>query len=102
SEAIPAYLHVTGAVKMGAAADGHVGPGTAIAIPTGEMLPDGADAVVMVEHTQDAMPGTIEVVRPVAPGEGIVRGDEDVAEGQQIIPHGSVLRPQDVGMLAAA
>jgi len=48
------------------------------------------------------MPGTIEVVRPVAPGEGIVRADEDAAEGQQLIPNGRVLRPQDLAMLAAA
>ncbi len=48
------------------------------------------------------MPGTIEVVRPVAPGEGVVRPDEDAAEGQQIIPNGCVLRPQDLAMLAAA
>jgi molybdopterin molybdotransferase len=101
SEAIPAYLHVTGAVKMGAAADGQVGPGTAIAIPTGGMLPDGADAVVMVEHTQDAMPGTIEVVRPVAPGEGIVRGDEDVAAGAVVGSAGRPVQAHDLAMLAA-
>jgi molybdopterin molybdotransferase len=48
------------------------------------------------------MPGTIEVVRPVAPGEGVVRADEDAKIGQEIIPNGRVLRPQDLGMLAAA
>ena len=46
-------------------------------MPTGGVIPEGADAVVMVEHTQEAMPGTIEVVRPVAPGDGLVRADED-------------------------
>ncbi|HWE09971.1 MAG TPA: gephyrin-like molybdotransferase Glp [Solirubrobacteraceae bacterium] len=101
SEAIPAYLHVTGAVTMGAGADGQVGAGTAVAIPTGGMLPDGADAVVMVEHTQEAMPGTIEVVRPVAPGEGIVRADEDVSVNAAIVTAGRPLRPQDLAMLAA-
>jgi molybdopterin molybdotransferase len=101
SEAIPAYLRVIGAVKMGAAADGEVTSETAIAVPTGGMLPSGADAVVMIEHTQEAMPGTIEVVRPVAPGEGVVRGDEDVAAGSTIVDAGRPLRPQDVAMLAA-
>jgi molybdopterin molybdotransferase len=71
-------------------------------MPTGGAIPPGADAVVMIEYTAEAMPGTIEVVRPVAPGEGVVRADEDAAEGQQIIPNGCVLRPQDLGMLAAA
>jgi molybdopterin molybdotransferase len=101
SEAIPAYLRVTGAVKMGAAADATVNAEAAIAVPTGGMLPGGADAVVMVEHTQEAMPGTIEVVRPVAPGEGIVRRDEDVAAGATIVAAGRPLRAHDVAMLAA-
>ena len=48
-------------------------------MPTGGAIPPGADAVVMVEYTAEAMPGTVEVVRPVAPGEGIVRADEDAA-----------------------
>jgi molybdopterin molybdotransferase len=87
---------------MGAAPDVAVSPGTAVAMPTGGMLPPGADAVVMIEYTAEAMPGTIEVVRPVAPGDGVVRADEDAATGQQIIPAGRVLRPQDLGMLAAA
>ena len=86
---------------MGAAADATVGPETAVAVPTGGMLPAGADAVVMIEHTQEAMPGTIEVIRPVAPGEGIVRGDEDLAPGATIVGPGRPLRAQDVAMLAA-
>ena len=87
---------------MGAEPTATVKPGTAVAMPTGGALPPGADAVVMIEYTAEAMPGTIEVVRPVAPGEGVVRADEDARVGQQIIPNGRVLRPQDLGMLAAA
>ena len=102
SESIPAYLRVTGAVRMGATAEDPVDSGAAVAIPTGGMLPPGADAVVMIEHTQEAMPGTIEVVRPVAPGENVVRFDEDVAAGGAIAAVGRPLRAQDVAMLAAA
>ena len=87
---------------MGTEPTATVKPGTAVAMPTGGALPPGADAVVMIEYTAEAMPGTIEVVRPVAPGEGVVRADEDARAGQQIIPNGRVLRPQDLGMLAAA
>jgi molybdopterin molybdotransferase len=87
---------------MGAAPTATVKPGTAVAMPTGGALPPGADAVVMIEYTAEAMPGTIEVVRPVAPGEGVVRADEDARVGQEIIPSGRMLRPQDLGMLAAA
>ena len=102
SEGQPAYLDVVGAVTMGAAPDVRVRPGGAAAIPTGGALPDGADAVVMVEHTQQTMPGTVEVVRPSAPGHGVVRADEDVSVGQPIAPAGRPLRAPDLGMLAAA
>ncbi len=102
SEGLPGYLQVTGAVLMGTEPRLSVGPGTAVGMPTGGVLPAGADAVVMIEYTQQAMPGTIEVVRPVAPGEGVVRADEDAAQGAQLVPAGRPLRPQDLGMLSAA
>ncbi|MBV8220219.1 MAG: molybdopterin molybdotransferase MoeA [Solirubrobacterales bacterium] len=102
SESIPAYLRVVGAVRMGALASDPVGAGTAVAIPTGGMLPPQADAVVMIEHTAHATVDTIEVVRPVAPGENVVRRDEDAAPGTPLTPRGRPLRPQDVALLAAA
>jgi molybdopterin molybdotransferase len=107
SEGLPGYLEVTGAVAMGAEPAGtapavRVGAGTAVSMPTGGVLPPGADAVVMIEYTQQVMPGTIEVVRPVAPGEGIVRADEDAAVGDELVPAGRPLRAQDLAMLAAA
>ncbi len=101
SEGLPGYLRVTGAVPMGAEPGVSVGPGTAVGMPTGGVLPPGADAVVMVEYTQEVMPGTIEVVRPAAPGEGIVRADEDAAPGVGLVPAWP-LRAQDLAMLAAA
>jgi len=102
SEGLPSYLDVTGAVAMGRAPEVAVAPGRAVAMPTGGVLPEGSDAVVMVEHTQEAMPGTIEVVRPAAPGDGIVRADEDARAGAELLPAGRPLRAQDVGLLAAA
>ncbi len=102
SDGLPGYLQVAGAVLMGAEPDVTVGPGTVATMPTGGVLPRGADAVVMIEYTQEAMPGTIEVVRPVAPGDGVVRADEDAATGAELVPAGRPLRAQDLGMLAAA
>ena len=102
SDGQPGYLDVTGAVAMGRAPTVAVVPGTAVAVPTGGALPQGADAVVMVEHTQEAMPGTIEVVHAVAPGDGMVRADEDAAPGALLAPAGRPLRPHDLGLLAAA
>ena len=102
SEGLPSPLDVIGAVAMGRATEVRVAPGTAATMPTGGALPHGADAVVMVEHTQEAMAGTIEVMRPVAPGDGLVRADEDAAAGAELAPAGRPLRAQDLGMLAAA
>jgi len=103
SDGLPGYLQVTGAVLMGPTGPSvTVGPGAAVSMPTGGVLPPGADAVVMIEYTQQVMPGTIEVVRPVAPGEGVVRADEDAAPGAELVPAGRALRAQDLAMLAAA
>ena len=102
SDGLPAYLDLIGAVRMGVATDITVRPATAVQIPTGAVIPADADAVVMVEHTQVTTSDVIEVTRPVAVGEGIVRADEDVARGAEIAPAGRPLRAQDLGLLAAA
>lgn len=102
SDGLPAYFDLIGAVRMGAAAEMALRPGAAVQIPTGAAIPAGADAVVMVEHTQATLPEMIEVTRPVAVGEGIVRADEDVAVAAEVAPSGRPLRAQDLGLLAAA
>ena len=102
SEGLPTLLDLAGEVRIGTAPEVAVEPGRAVAMPTGGAMPEGADAVVMVEHTQGTMEGVVEVVRPAAPGEGMVRADEDVAPGAELAPAGRPLRPQDLGMLAAA
>lgn len=102
SEALPSYLDLLGAVRMGSAPAVAVRPGGCVALPTGAVLPDGADAVVMVEHTAETMRGTIEVTRPVAPGAGLIRADDDVPAGGVLVPGGRPLRSPDLGLLAAA
>ncbi len=102
SEGLPSYLRLAGAVRMGAAPGVAVSPGTCVAIPTGAVIPDGADSVVMVEYTAETMEGTIEVTRPVAPGAGLVRADEDVAAGGVLVSAGRPLRASELGLLAAA
>ena len=101
SETLPALLEVSGEVTMGHGTSLRVEPGQAVALPTGGMLPVGADAVVMVEYTQPLDARTIEVTRAVAPGENVLKLGEDIAAGEELLPRGWCLRPQDVGMLAA-
>lgn len=101
SESLPAFLEVAGEVHIGHAPEVVVERGKAAAIPTGGMLPAGADAVVMVEHTTPFDKGSIEVTRPVAPGGHIIGPGDDVRLGEELYPSGWRLRPQDVGVLAA-
>lgn len=102
SESLPAYLEIVGAVAMGAIPEIPVATGTTLDVPTGGALPEGADAVVMVEHTSRAGLDRIEVTRPVAPGENVVGSDDDARSGDVLASCGRALRPQDAGMLAAA
>jgi molybdopterin molybdotransferase len=101
SEALPAYLMVAGEVPMGATEPVTVRSGEAALAYTGGMLAADADAVVMVEHTQQIDADTIEVLRPVAPGENCVQIGEDVRQGACLLTAGHKLRPQDLGGLMA-
>jgi molybdopterin molybdotransferase len=101
SEAIPAYLTVIGESPMGSAPTRSVQRGETMIIHTGGMLPDGADAVLMIECTQKTTDTEIEVMRAVAPGENVLQVGEDVRPGDPLLSIGHLLRPQDLGGLMA-
>lgn len=99
SEGSAAYLELAGEVMMGRASDLSVGAGQVLRISTGGVMPDGADAVVMVENTELAGE-TVEVVKGVAPGENTIGRDEDVAAGSLLVERGQALGPAQLGALA--
>ena len=101
SDALPALLALAGEVAMGAAPDCACAPGSCARIPTGGQIPEGADAVVMLEYCEEYGDGTVGIARPVAPGENIVFENDDVAPGQVLIPAGTTLAPHHVGTLAS-
>ncbi len=101
SPGLPAFLTVVGEVLMGQAPTLDVGAGEAALVHTGGMLPNSADAVVMLENAQPVGEGGIEVFQPVAPGENVIQVGEDVRKGDPILPRGQRLRPQDLGGLLA-
>lgn len=101
SETLPALLEISGEAVMGEEVTLQLESGRAVAVPTGGMLPRGADAVVMAEYTHHLDENTIEVFRPVAPGDNMVKAGEEIAYGEQLFPRGRRLRAQDVGLLAA-
>ena len=101
SESIPVYLSLVGEVPMGGRPDFSLEGGQSGLIHTGGMIPDGADAVVMVEYTQQARTGEVEILRSVAAGENVIQIGEDVREGDEVIPKGTQLRPAEIGGLMA-
>jgi molybdopterin molybdotransferase len=100
-EAIPAILRMAGELSMGSSPAKSLQPGEGMYIPTGAMLPGGADAAVMIEYTE-MIGEEILVKRPVAPGENVILAGEDFPAGAVILPRGRVLSPRDAGILAAA
>jgi molybdopterin molybdotransferase len=100
SEGLPALLKVAGEISMGRSPERVVGPGEAVRISTGGMLPDGADAVVMIEYGHLMDERTLEVVRPVSPLENVIQPGDDFREKECVLSRGHRLRAQDLGVLA--
>ncbi len=101
SESLPALLEVVADIPTGQTSDIEIGTGEAVVAYTGGTLAKGTDAVVMVERTQPADERSIEVLRPVAPGENVIQVGEDVRKGEVVLKRGRRLRAQDVGGLLA-
>lgn len=101
SETLPMYLPLAGEVPMGKAPGFALQAHQAARIHTGGMLPEGADAVVMLEMCQEVRAGEIEVYRAVAAGENILARGEDIEAGETVLPAGKSIRPVEIAGLAA-
>jgi len=101
SEGNPAYLELVQSAAIDEVVSRILGSGECMGIATGGSLPPGANAVLMVEHTQMLGDTTVEVRKTVTPGENVMLRGEDVSAGQVALPAGRRLRPQDVGLMAA-
>ena len=101
SESIPAQLTVKGEILMGEEVRLNLGEGECIRISTGGMLPDGADAVVMVEDTDCSFDGFCLLFKSVSPFGNVTRKGDDMKQGQLILKKGTVLSSKHIGVLAA-
>lgn len=101
SDALPAQLILSGEVRMGEGAGLTLAPGHCAAVPTGGEVPQGADAVQMLELCENYGDGTIGVLKSVAPGHNMIFRGDDVKPGDRVLPAGRRLEPQDIGALAA-
>ena len=101
SEGNPAYVELVRSAAIDEVVSRPLRSGECMGIATGGSLPPGADAVLMVEHTQMLGDSTVEIRKTVTPGENVMLRGEDVGQGQVALPAGRRLRPQDVGLMAA-
>ena len=96
----PVHLKVVGTLPAGQAWTGEVGGGEALRIMTGAPVPAGADAIVPVEVTE-AEGDQVEIQQSASVGDHVRPAGEDIAEGQQVFPAGTVLGPGHLGVLAS-
>ncbi|MFC5368534.1 molybdopterin biosynthesis protein [Salinirubrum litoreum] len=99
-EADPAVLELIGEVHAGEEPDVTVEPGTCAEISTGAVMPDGADAVVMVERTDEVDAG-IAIRTSLAPGDHVMLAGADIAAGARALGPGTELTPREIGLLSA-
>jgi putative molybdopterin biosynthesis protein len=99
-EADPAVLEQIGTVHAGEEPDVTVESGTCAEISTGAVMPDGADAVVMVERTDEVDEG-IAVRTSLAPGDHVMLAGADIAAGARALGPGTELTPREIGLLSA-
>ena len=109
-EADPVELELVGTVHAGATPDVTVEPGTCAEISTGAVMPEGADAVVMVERTDERLDSgsdgdepadRIAVRTSVAPGDHVMVAGADIAAGARALGPGTRLTPREIGLLSA-
>jgi molybdopterin molybdotransferase len=101
SDSIPAFLSLAATIPMGIIPSFALKAVEAAPIPTGGFLPRGADAVVMVEYTNPAGTDAIEVSRPVTLRTNVLDKGEDAKSGQTLLSPRKMIRPQEIGFLAA-
>ncbi len=113
SESGPVRLSVAGELAAGYLYEGSVASGSAVRIMTGAPMPDGADAVVPFEETDEASTGSasgggapqprteVQILKAAKPGANIRRAGEDVHKGDMVIPKNTTLNAAQIGVLAS-
>jgi molybdopterin molybdotransferase len=98
----PVAIELVGGARMGESPPAALRPGTALAVATGCAMPEGADAIVMVEHAVTAGAMLLHVARAARPGQHLIGADDDFATGALLAPAGGLLSAREIAALAAA
>ncbi|NLW69574.1 MAG: molybdopterin molybdenumtransferase MoeA [Eubacteriaceae bacterium] len=102
SEAVPVFLKTAGEVKMGEKPDFTIKSGLCAYVPTGGMLPEGADSVAMIEYCEKFGESSVAVNETLSPGRNTVLKGEDIRRGDIFLKKGRVITPRDMGAMASA
>ena len=98
---VPVVLEVRGMSRAGKRAEVTVARGSCCEIMTGAPLPDGANAVVMVEHTEAVAPSQVRILRTAREGEGLLRRAAELHAGESVLASGRKIGLGDIGVLAS-
>lgn len=101
NSAIPSILNILGEVKMGEAIDYNVENGQAYYVPTGGMVPDGANGMIMIENTEKMDSSTLLLYKPISQGDNIISKGDDIREGELALEKGRLINSEVIGVLAA-
>lgn len=100
-ESVPVFLSVVDEISIGKPAIREIKNGECAYVPTGGMIPDGADAMVMVEYTELFDKRDAAVYSSVSAGNGVVQIGEDAKKGELLLSRGTVLHSAQTGVLAS-
>jgi len=101
SESLPIFLEIMGESEMGKGINCKVERDGAVYVPTGGMIPEGADSVVMIEYVEKFDDTSIAVYRPSTNKENMVDIGDDIKKGEAVLSKGLKLRSQDIGVLSS-
>lgn len=101
SESVPSLLKIIGKVEIGKVPAKKIGAGEAMYVPTGGMIPEGADGVVMIEYTEKLDEEELMVYKSISAHENVTYKGDDIKEGEVALRRGRILTPEAVGVLAA-
>lgn len=101
SESMPMMLDIIGEIEMGKENNDVISSGQCMYVPTGGMLPKGADSVVMIEYAEIFSEKSIAIYKPVAIKENTMNIGDDVRINQEIIEKNQTIKSKDIGVLAA-
>lgn len=100
SESIPSLLNILGEVRMGELSSHNIKSGETVYVPTGGMIPEGADAMVMIENTEKLDESTLMIYKSISFGTNVILKGDDIKVGEIALKVGRKITPEVIGVLA--